>query len=145
MDIPGGLPARGLSVRYTLTDPDGQTVCTSTDSHMFVEQPRLWWPNGYGEHPLYTLTAELFNESGLPIDTWEKRIGLRTFEIAWKKDDHGESFAFTINGVSIFAMGADYIPEDNLMRRITPERTRILLEDAAIAHFNTIRVWGGGY
>ncbi len=145
MDIPGGLPARGLSVRYTLTGPDGQTVCTSTDSHMFVEQPQLWWPNGYGEHPLYTLTAELFNESGLPIDTWEKRIGLRTFEITRKKDHHGESFAFTVNGVSIFAMGADYIPEDNLMRRITPERTRILLEDAAIAHFNTIRVWGGGY
>ncbi len=145
MDIPGGLPARGLSVRYTLTGPDGQTICTSTDSHMFVEQPQLWWPNGYGEHPLYTLTAELFNESGLPIDTWEKRIGLRTFEITRKKDDHGESFAFTVNGVSIFAMGADYIPEDNLMRRITPERTRILLEDAAIAHFNTIRVWRGGY
>ena len=145
MDIPSGTSVRGLSVRYTLTDPDGNVVCTSTDSHMFVEQPRLWWPNGYGEHPLYTLKAELFNEAGLPIDTWEKRIGLRTFDITRQKDEQGESFAFTINGVSIFAMGADYIPEDNLLSRITPERTRILLEDAAMAHFNTIRVWGGGY
>ena len=145
MDIPAGTTVRGLSVRYTLTDPDGNVVCTSTDNHLFVEHPCLWWPNGYGQHPLYTLKAELFNEAGLPIDTWEKRIGLRTFDITRQKDEQGESFAFTINGISIFAMGADYIPEDNLLSRITPERTRILLEDAAVAHFNTIRVWGGGY
>ena len=145
MDLPTGCDARGLSMRYTLKDPDGETVCECTDGHIEVDQPRLWWPNGYGEHPLYTLTAELFNEAGLPIDTWEKKIGLRTMEISRVKDEDGESFAFTINGVSIFAMGADYIPEDNFLRRVTPQRTRILLEDAVMAHFNTIRVWGGGY
>ncbi|MBQ6527772.1 MAG: glycoside hydrolase family 2 protein, partial [Clostridia bacterium] len=97
MDLPTGCDAHGLSVRYTLKDPDGETVCECTDGHIEVDQPRLWWPNGYGEHPLYTLTAELFNEAGLPIDTWEKKIGLRTMEISRVKDEDGESFAFTIN------------------------------------------------
>ena len=62
-----------------------------------------------------------------------------------RKDEWGESFETHVNGVSIFAMGADYIPEDNILRRVTPERTRRLLEDAKLAHHNAIRVWGGGY
>ena len=145
MDLPAGLPAHGLSVRYILRDPDGNKVCETAEGRMRIDHPRLWWPNGYGEQPLYTLTADLYNEAGAPIDTWERRIGLRSFSIHREADEEGESFAFTVNGTDIFAMGADYIPEDNLLGRITPERTRRLLEDAAAANFNCIRVWGGGY
>ena len=61
------------------------------------------------------------------------------------KDKWGESFATCVNGVNIFAMGADYIPEDHLLGRVTPETTRALLEKAVFANFNSIRVWGGGY
>lgn len=61
------------------------------------------------------------------------------------KDKWGESFATCVNGVNIFAMGADYIPEDHLLGRVTPETTRTLLEKAVFANFNSIRVWGGGY
>ena len=62
-----------------------------------------------------------------------------------QKDEHGESFAPTVNGVQFFAMGADYIPEDNLLGRVNPQRTHKLLEDCIAANFNFIRVWGGGY
>lgn len=42
-------------------------------------------------------------------------------------------------------MGADYIPEDNLLQRTSPEKTRKLLTQCKRANFNCVRVWGGGY
>ena len=132
------------SVRYTLTAPDGETF-QSVDEDIVVEKPELWWPNGYGHQPLYTVRAELMNEDGDVLDVWERRIGLRTMTMRRAKDQWGETFETCVNGVSIFAMGGDYIPEDNILRRVTPERTRRLLEDAKSANYNSIRVWGGGY
>ena len=70
---------------------------------------------------------------------------LRTLTMKQEKDEWGTSFCHEVNGVSIFAMGADYIPEDNIMNRITKERTRNLLKRAIEANHNSIRVWGGGY
>ena len=91
------------------------------------------------------MSAVLSDEDGNVLDTWTRRIGLRTMTVNTDRDEWGECFAHEVNGVKIFAMGADYIPEDNILSRITPERTRKLLEDAAAAHYNSIRVWGGGY
>ncbi|MCM1266847.1 MAG: hypothetical protein NC302_03000, partial [Bacteroidales bacterium] len=110
-----------------------------------VRDPKRWWPNGFGEQPLYCAEVTLLDEAGVVLDSWSRRIGLRTLTVSREADEWGESFAHEVNGVKIFAMGADYIPEDNLFSRITPERTRRLLEDAAAAHHNCIRVWGGGY
>ena len=132
------------SVRYTVIAPDGE-VFTSQDEEILIENPKLWWPNGYGDQPLYTVRAELMADDEEVLDVWEKRIGLRTMTMRRQKDEWGETFETHVNGVSIFAMGADYIPEDNILRRVTPERTRLLLEDAKRANFNAIRVWGGGY
>lgn len=133
-----------LSVRYSVETPDRRVIPVQGDS-VRIAQPQLWWPNGYGAQPLYTVRAELVDRDGRVVDTWARRIGLRTLTVDRSRDEWGESFAICVNGVSIFAMGADYIPEDNILRRITPERTRRLLEDAAAAHHNAIRVWGGGY
>ncbi len=139
-----------------LTAPDG-TVQTSplqdwdgTDCRMHIPHPQLWWPRGYGEQPLYTVEVRLLVD-GVVTDTYTRRIGLRTLSVSREKDEWGEEFCHIVNagspggGVKIFAMGADYIPEDNILSRVTPERTRRLLEDAALANFNTIRIWGGGY
>lgn len=57
----------------------------------------------------------------------------------------GHNFAFEVNGLQIFAMGADYIPEDSILTRQTRERTNMLLASAQESHFNCLRVWGGGY
>lgn len=128
----------------TVTAPDGTVYLPDTAGQFVIENPRLWWPNGYGEQPLYTVSVSLTN-NGTAVDSWTRRIGLRTMTVRREKDAWGESFCHAVNGVPVFAMGADYIPEDSLLPRMTPERTRALLEDAAAAHFNCIRVWGGGH
>ena len=61
-----------------------------------------------------------------------------------EKDQYGECFCHEVNGVRFFAMGADYIPEDNILSRITPERTYRLIKQCRDHNFNAIRVWGGG-
>jgi beta-mannosidase len=128
-----------------LTSPDG-TVRTYENSpqEIKVESPELWWPNGYGGQPLYTVEVVL-KESGAILDTWKRRIGLRTMTMHREKDQYGESFAHEVNGIQIFAMGADYIPEDNILSRMNADRTRKLLKQCADANFNVIRVWGGGF
>lgn len=132
-------------VSAALTDPQGNvTEFPKLPMLMTIDHPQLWWPRGYGEQPLYTVRVEA-KADGKTVDIWERRIGLRTATMSIEKDDYGESFAHEINGVKIFAMGADYVPEDSILSRVTPERTRRLLEDAALANFNCIRVWGGGY
>ena len=132
-------------VRVSVTAPDG-TVLTGAGETCRIEvpDPRLWWPAGYGGQPLYRVEAELVS-GGTRLDVWSRRIGLRTMTVSRVKGEHGESFSHCVNGVDIFAMGMDYIPEDSLLPRVTPERTRRLLEDARAANVNTIRVWGGGY
>ena len=165
----------GLSVAGRITAPDGKVRELSFDDILKgieVEQPQLWWPNGFGKQPLYTVELELCagqktegegsnpaTESGdnsieavagqasarVVLDTFKKRIGLRTMTMHREKDRFGESFYHEVNGVGIFAMGADYIPEDNLLPRINRERTYKLLLQAKNANHNCVRVWGGGY
>ena len=112
---------------------------------LVIESPRLWWPNGIGEQPLYEVSVELLGRDAELLDNWERRIGLRTMTMRRQKDQWGESFAHEVNGRTIFAMGADYIPEDHLLGRRSQERTRQLLMDCKLANFNCIRVWGGGF
>lgn len=151
-------------IRTALYDPDGVLVAEkSSKAHadaggsaaenetgsgwdtITVKEPRRWWPRGYGDQPLYRAEVALVDDAGETLDTWSRRIGLRTMTMNREKDQWGECFAHEVNGVKIFAMGADYIPEDNILSRVTPERTRRLLEDAVAANHNCIRVWGGGY
>ena len=124
--------------------PDGRRYPADADGCIRIEDPQLWWPHGYGDQPLYQVTVTLKDGDAVQ-DTWTRRIGLRTLTVSQEKDEVGEEFCHLCNGVKIFAMGADYIPEDNIFARITPERTRRLLEDARLANMNAIRVWGGGY
>lgn len=127
-----------------ITAPDGEVLTlpetTAAEQVITIEHPQLWWPNGLGKQPLYRVTVRLATG-----DTRMWRIGLRTMTVSREKDEWGEEFCHVVNGVKVFAMGADYIPEDNILARVTPERTRRLLEDCKAANFNAIRVWGGGY
>ena len=136
-----------LTTRVTITAPDGaQKTCEGCCiDKIEIDNPMLWWPNGYGEQNLYTVSVDLIKEDGTVIDNWTRRIGLRTITMDRTPDQWGERFATCVNGVNIFAMGADYIPEDHLLGRVTKETTRTLLEKAVFANFNSIRVWGGGY
>ena len=134
-----------ISASVTITGPDGKTYTgQGLDCEIVIDDPQLWWPAGYGAQPLYTVEVTLAS-AGKALDSWKRRIGLRTLTMRREKDEWGESFCHRVNGVDIFAMGADYIPEDNLLPRVTPERTRALLLDTRAANMNMIRVWGGGY
>jgi beta-mannosidase len=140
-----GVPTTGLSWEVSVTDPKGRTTrYEKSPAKITIGDPELWWPRGFGAQPLYRIRVTLFH-GDREIDSWERRYGLRTLTVRRRKDKWGESFAHEVNGVPVFAMGADYIPEDSIFSRITPERTRRLLEQCAAANFNTIRVWGGGY
>lgn len=129
---------------FWLTAPDGTRTALCDGVETEVQDPQLWWPNGLGEQPLYTLQASLMDGETV-ADARTLKIGLRKMELVREPDAYGIGFYHRINGVPMFAMGADYIPEDNILRRITPERTRVLLQHCKDAHFNAIRVWGGGY
>ena len=135
----------GFTYSVQVTAPDG-TVMTFDDSPKKVEviNPKLWWPNGIGEQPLYEVSVTL-HKDGKEVDVWTRKIGLRTMTMHVEPDEWGTSFAHQVNGKDIFAMGADYIPEDHLLGRVNPDTTRKLLEQCKAANFNAIRVWGGGY
>lgn len=133
-----------------ITAPDGtvltveKEVCINETIEALIEAPQLWWPNGYGAQPLYTVRVEL-RMSDSVLDVWERTIGLRTVTVCTDADEWGNQFAFVVNGQKIFAMGANYIPEDNLLGHLSEERSERLIRDCARANFNCIRIWGGGY
>ncbi len=143
-----------LRLDVTVTAPDGRSFLASeyfTDDHskktlsLIIDSAQLWYPRGYGEHPLYKLKATLIiTDTGETADEYTMNIGLRTITVSRDKLSDGEEFAFTVNGLKIFAMGANYIPEDQLLPRCTAENTEKLLRQCCMANFNMIRVWGGG-
>ena len=133
-----------------ITAPDGTVLTVEKEVGInetieaLIEAPQLWWPNGYGAQPLYTVRVEL-RRSDSVLDVWERTIGLRTVTVCTDADEWGNQFAFVVNGQKIFAMGANYIPEDNLLGHLSEERSERLIRDCARANFNCIRIWGGGY
>ncbi|MFC4776247.1 glycoside hydrolase family 2 protein [Paenibacillus sp. GCM10023252] len=140
-----------LVLQAALTTPNGETQQVSAAAvsdtgclQLVVQKPQLWWPNGLGEQPLYKLEVRLMSGQSL-IDVKELRIGLRTLTVRNEPDEWGESFEFVVNGRSIFAMGSNYIPEDNIRSKHNRERTERLVQDCVAANFNCIRVWGGGF
>lgn len=127
-----------------IKEPEGRTwVLEDSPEELTIENPKLWWVNNLGSQPLYDICVTLRYQDTI-LDTWERKIGLRQVTMRREKDRWGESFAHELNGRSIFAMGADHIPEDHLLGRTGREKTRKLLEACREANFNVIRVWGGG-
>ncbi|MDQ0375931.1 glycoside hydrolase family 2 protein [Cellulomonas humilata] len=145
--LPGGdVP---LTVRARVAGADvAVTVPGDADSAAVVlEVPHapLWWPVGHGAQPLSELTVALVGaDPAEPLDTWTRRIGFRTVELDTSADDHGTAFTFRINGRPIFVKGANWIPDDHLLTRITRERLAHRLDQAVDANLNLVRIWGGG-
>ncbi len=108
-----------------------------------IPNPRLWWPNGLGDHPVYEFEATL-TAAGKELDHLSAKTGIRLVKLVTETDKYGESFYFEVNGIPVFAKGADYVPTDIFPSRTTPEHYRTLIKSAADAHINMLRVWGGG-
>ncbi len=150
LDITADTPTSVL-VRVDLTGPDGRTQTQTRPAGLApganrlsvpvtIPAPRRWQPIGYGDQPLYTVTATIV-EDGRDSDRASKRTGLRTVELM--REDGG--FGLKINGVPIFMKGANLIPFDNFPARVSRQDQAHVLRMAADANMNMIRVWGGGY
>jgi len=116
------------------------------DIELEVPEPTLWWTHDLGEPALYDLTVELRAEGEL-LDTHRERVGIRTITVDQSPDPEEPGtkfFTFVLNGVRLFAKGADWIPADSFVSQVDESRYRKLLELAVAANMNMLRVWGGG-
>lgn len=108
-----------------------------------IANPVRWMPNGWGDPTLYDFSSRVVYNNKVVAEQ-SHRIGLRTIRLVNEKDADGESFYFEVNGIPMFAKGANYIPQDALLPSVTTERYRTLFRDIKEANMNVVRVWGGG-
>lgn len=147
---------RAATLVVEATGPDGQAVgprieqpvTLAENRHTLtvefrLDKPQRWYPAGYGAQPLYSFRARLVQRGQL-LDELTTRTGLRTLELRRNKDQFGKSFEFVVNGIPIFAKGANWIPADIFPSRVTNKRYHTLLQAAKDCHMNMLRVWGGG-
>ncbi len=144
-------PSAGLRLRCSLHSPEGELVARLEQpadagaATLELSQPRLWWPRGMGAQPLYRLSVALMRGDTV-LTRQALRIGLRDIALvqAPVQGEPGSSFHFEVNGRAFFAGGANWIPDDSLLERVTPERYRARVQQAADANMTMLRVWGGG-
>jgi beta-mannosidase len=141
---------RPLTAMMRVAGPDGAELTAETalsaeaqTLQVIIEQPQLWWPNSYGDQPLYQVDIAL-RADGQVCDQKTYQMGLRTVELRQEDDEWGKSFTFVVNGVPIFAKGTNWIPADSFPTRFTDESLETLIRDVAATHQNMLRVWGGG-
>lgn len=108
-----------------------------------IGKPTLWWPNGLGDAFLYQFKISLCSNQQYISDK-ELAIGLRTIEVINEKDEFGESFYLKVNGQPTFMKGANYIPSDSFLDRVSSDKYEKIFDDAVAANMNMLRVWGGG-
>lgn len=136
---------RPLTQMTEITLSDGRKLCTRTaldrgEKVIFsIKNPPLWFPRGYGKQPLQKISVTLFDGED-KISEHSEMIGFRTLTVK----NEADKFCFSCNGIDIFAMGANYIPQDQILPYLTDERTAALLDQCEAANYNTLRIWGGG-
>lgn len=172
----------GAECELSLDAPDGRRVYSKTRlivedtiSEMIdVDSPELWWPNGYGAQPMYTLTARVVKD-GDCLSEKRLHVGIRTMRILQKRDLPGSEyyekclelkkgphvsgenafwdrnapeefsgFILIVNSMPVFCKGANWVPCEPFPSAEAPEKIRRLLTMARDAHMNMVRVWGGG-
>lgn len=126
------------------TDATLQTGKNQVSVNGNIAAPKRWWCQGLGPSNLYRLRLEVAKGGGRLLDDSSKAIGLRQVEVVHEADAQGKSFYFKLNGVPVFAKGANYIPQHSLQSRVAHAHYDALLADAVAANMNMLRVWGGG-
>jgi beta-mannosidase len=151
--------SEALALVVSITGPDGCVLIGRAPVAMGragvsipIANPQLWWPNGYGDQPLYKVEVEVEADhsasaltSASVLSSASYRIGLRTIELRQEPDVWGRSFTFVVNGVPIFAKGSNWIPADAFPTRLTAASLEGLIRSAVATHHNMLRVWGGGF
>jgi beta-mannosidase len=153
LSVSAVLVGAGTRCVFELLDPEGRRVALCpvpaagpVQAVLAVPDAQLWWPHGLGGQPLYTLLATLQDDDGQVLAQERRRIGLRRLRLVQEEvaGEAGRSFHFEVNGRDFFAGGANWIPDDSLLERITPARYRERVAQAAAANMTMLRIWGGG-
>jgi beta-mannosidase len=134
-----------LSLRVTIDGTAVTLPVTAAAASATVRLPevRRWWPQGYGEQALYDVLVEILDADTV-IDTWSKRVGFRSIALDVTPDEAGTPMTFVVNGQPIFVRGANWIPDDAFVHRVTRARYFERVTQARDANINLLRVWGGG-
>jgi beta-mannosidase len=135
---------QNTKVEYALSKFDFKKGLQNISIPFSIENPKLWWSQGLGEPNMYNFTVQLLDDKGNEISKKEISIGLRSIKLIREKDAVGESFLFELNGIPVFIKGANYIPNDSFLPRVTKEDYDKVIQDAVDANMNMLRVWGGG-
>lgn len=137
-----------IECNLSIIHPDSSEFSVSgTSAEFTVENPELWWTYEVSQkdvQPLYTVKAEI-TSNGKTVDTFEKKIGLRTVELDRSRDEYGYNFRFILNGVPLFIKGANFIPPDSFITRFGEEKLQKTLNAVRFSNMNMLRIWGGGY
>ncbi|MCQ9183960.1 glycoside hydrolase family 2 protein [Streptomyces sp. IBSBF 2953] len=135
----------GLTLEARVGDRRVRADVVGAGGAVRVEVPdaELWWPRGYGEQALYDVELTL-HDHDVPLDAWRRRVGFRRVELDTAADARGTGFTLVVNGERLFARGVNWIPDDVFPSRVTRERYRKRLRQAADAGVDLVRVWGGG-
>ncbi len=146
-----------ITVSYRVVDAKGKTATVAVsetrpvdagENHIWmpfrIARPERWFPLHYGAQSRYDFTAKIAM-AGKDVASVTTRTGLRSVELRRQPDAWGKSFEFVVNGIPIFAKGADVIPFDSFPNRVTAATHRGILESARDANMNMVREWGGGY
>ncbi|GAA1007751.1 beta-mannosidase [Acrocarpospora pleiomorpha] len=142
----------GSDVRVELTDPAGRRAGSAVGTVvgdevaivLRVDDPDLWWPVGLGAQPLYRLQVEL-EHVGVVLDSTAVRVGLRSVAVDETPDRLGTRWTLVVNGRPVRVRGYNWIPDDTLASRATPERVAHRIDQAVAGNANLLRVWGGGH
>ncbi|WP_371018552.1 beta-mannosidase [Pseudalkalibacillus sp. JSM 102089] len=135
-------------IEVELLTADGAEVCfvksNLTTLHLEIDHPTLWWTHDLGEPYLYELNVKLKDEDGTVVDEHSQQFGIRTVTVEQKHENGENLFVFNLNGVRLFAKGANWIPVHSFIGAARNDRYSNQLELAKDAHMNMMRVWGGG-
>jgi len=129
----------GQEVEYEFPIKPGTN---NLDCAFSIIDPELWWPIGHGDQPLHDFSITV--QTNDKVEHHESKIGIRDIKIKRDRDQKGESFEIHVNGMPIYSKGANWIPADSFVERLTRADYERLLKDATRANMNTLRIWGGG-
>jgi len=116
----------------------------SLNASFHIDQPQRWWTRELGTPFRYALSAHLL-QADIPLDRVTHQVGLRTIRVVREPDAAGESFYVELNGRPVFCKGANYIPNDVFLPRVTAANYQRVVQSAVDANMNMLRIWGGGF
>ncbi|MET8471235.1 hypothetical protein ABZY90_23470 [Streptomyces sp. NPDC006422] len=145
-------PSAELTAHVLLRSPSGREFhaemhlgSSPSHSEIPVDDPELWWTHDLGTPALHQVVIEL-RDGDAVVDTVTDRVGLRTLELnrAPDEEEGGRYFGFVLNGVPLFARGANWLPASSLVGSVGESTHHDLVLRATEGNLTMLRVWGGG-